>query len=181
MTVFKKKLLINGGIVFLIFTICGSGIYYVVSKIAEINAEIVLLHSEAGLSLAQRDELISLKKDSEMAAAYNLVIKNALPFKDDLFTFKTILEQLARKRSLHFGFTFGADVPGDEKNLGVVHFTISTDGNFNNNLNYLKDVENSGYILAIERAKSLGGTDNANGRIDGRVYFQTALKIQKTE
>ncbi len=181
MTFFRKNLIINAGTISLLLLVVILSIYFIISKIEIINSEIVALYSQNSLNLKQRDEFSGLKKDSETANSYSKVMRSAIPLRDDLFNFRTQLEQLARKRNLRFGFTFGADDAGDEKKLGNADFVVSVEGNFLGILSFAKELENFGYLLELSRVYVTGSGENSNGRIDGKIFFKNEVKVEKID
>jgi len=172
MTQFKKKILINSGLVGIILIVAMTCLYVVINKIDIINSEILGIKAQDNARLLQIEEYTSLSKDGEKSEEYIAAINKALPARDDLFVFRSQMEQLARKRNLRSGFSFGSETHGDEKTLGNASFNISVEGSLSSAISFIKDMENSGYLINLSRTSIIGSSDNASGRIDGLIFFK---------
>ena len=171
MTVFKKKLIINGGIIFAVLVITAGILYAIIDSINTTNAEILVLKNQMRNAQVEIKEYSGLKSDSDKADAALAVIHKAIPLQDDLFTFRSQTEKLASARNLRSGFSFGSESAPDKDVLGYVNFNMSIQGAFGNALSFVKDLENSGYLLEVAQVSITGAGSNASGRIDGRVFF----------
>lgn len=171
MASFRKKLIVNSGIVFAIVVVLGVGLYIAVSKINKVGGEISALKNQARLAQREVKEFTRLKEDSAEARAALQVLRRALPERDDLLLFRTDMEHLARERNLRAGFSFGAEIAGDKEKPGYVNFNMSVEGGFASIISFIKDAESSGYLLELFQASVSGEGGNASGRLDGKVFF----------
>lgn len=171
MTGFRKKLIINSGIIFVVFIVVVVSLYVIISKIDKVSTGILALKAETHTAELQSLAFASLKEDSQKAVADLAVMRQVLPLRDDLPDFRVRLETLARGRNLRSGFSFGAESAGDQGTLGQVVFTMSIEGSFDGIISFFKDVENSGYLVGLNQASVTGSGANASGRIDGKVFF----------
>lgn len=171
MTSFRKKLIINGSIVFVVVVVLGVGLYVAVSKINKVSGDILVIKDQARLARREVLEFSRLKEDSAEADLALQVLRRALPERDDLLLFRTDMERLARERNLRAGFSFGAEIAGDKGMPGYVNFNMSVEGGFASIISFIKDAESSGYLLELLQASVLGEGASASGRLDGKVFF----------
>lgn len=180
MTVFRKKLLINGGVIFTVLLVASVSLYIVIQKFDNIIVEILYYKTAAYTAQQEIKEYSNLKVDSAKADAALLIIKEALPVNDDLYKFRSDMEQLARKRSLRFGFSFSNEAQGDQNTLSSINFNMSTEGDLGPVLDFLKDVESSNYLVEISEFTIKGFGSNMSGQFNGKVFFTKELKNSST-
>ncbi|MDP1688791.1 MAG: hypothetical protein Q8L47_01515 [bacterium] len=176
MTVFKKKLLINVGLILVVLLFVSGSLYYIIGKFNSINSEILYYKERVHAAQQEIKEYSSLKGDNIKAASALSIIRKAIPLYDDLFMFRADMEKLARIRSLSSGFSFGAEVPSGESTLGYINFNMSPEGDLKSVLTFIKDIESSSYLLELNQVSVRGSGNNSTGRLDGKIFFVEELK-----
>ena len=176
MTIFRKKLLINSGIIFTIIVLVSVVLYIVISKFNSINSEILYYKEKAHASQKEINEFSSLKTDSVKAEAALLLMRKVTPLRDDLFMFRADMEKIASKNSLRSIFSFRNDTPGSENTLGYYNFNMTVEGDFDDILAFMKDVEGSLYLLELNQSLIKGSGNNTSGQFDGKIFYAEEVK-----
>lgn len=146
--------------------------------------------SNIGDSLAEKRRLAyAIERRQEVASglrqAFKIVgendaqIERALPPADDILDFVTLLESLARERSIEQTYKFGTPASIGSSDQGVslvsIDYTLTLRTNVSNLLAYLKRLEKVSYFtaissLAINNQGSFGLEGDSSVQVQAQLY-----------
>lgn len=170
---FKKKLIINLSVSLAIIV---AFIFLLVLINGDLNKrrEDIVEHKREINSRTMAVSLLAdLKKDAEKASPLISVLENRLPTRDELILFPRELTRLANDNNIELGFAFGSESPGSDEEPGVVGFTLSLSGEYDNLAKFLSDIEKSRYYIRITTADLTRKSGEIFGLItSGEVYIR---------
>lgn len=171
MTDYKRRLIIEFVFIFILLTVFGISFYLVVTRINKISTAIRKIRDEELAARLELVEFTNLKGNKDEALAALTILRRALPERDDLFSFRGDIEQMARNRNLRSGFSFGAEVRGEDGQPGHVNFSLSVEGSLSSLMTFLRDVENLSYLLEVGQVSITGEGAIVSGKLDGKIFF----------
>lgn len=117
------------------------------------------------------ETLAVLRESAERARIYASVLGNILPTRDQLIGFPKEFELIAKKFDVRLSAAFGSETPATVTDPGMIEFTFSVRGAYQNIVAFISAAETSRYILswnAFEFLKEKG--DMYTATISGRVF-----------
>ncbi|HDH07564.1 MAG TPA: hypothetical protein ENG89_00905 [Candidatus Moranbacteria bacterium] len=148
---FRKKILLNIGISFGIVVLLGVALFFL-SSIVEDKAEQIRKAKEELSFRSQVSESIALlRNESGQVEPYLDDLENILITKDNLVNFSQDLKTIAQQNQISLNLSFGTETPKTKNELGKINFTITIDGDFDNLIKFLKDLENSKYFVKLDK------------------------------
>lgn len=147
---FKKRLTINIGVSLIIFVLISASLFFIGKNIAGRAEKIKQLRGEIDFRSRANQSLALLRNDAQKASDYAFALDNILLSRDRLLDFPHQIEAIAAQNNVNFSFGFGQETPKDGAGFGVINFNASSAGSFDNLINFLKYIENSGYFVKIE-------------------------------
>ena len=70
-----------------------------------------------------------------------------------------------------FGFSFGAEPSTDKSAPGVIAFTLSSGGTYQNVMHFLEDIERAAYVISFSEIDISGEVNNVALRAKGNLTF----------
>jgi hypothetical protein len=147
---FKKRLFINIGIPFGICLILAGALFFLGSDIVKLANRIEQSQKDLNLRVAMAESLALLRQDSEKAKHYLVELESLLPSRDQLISFSSDLNMIARQNQVSVNSSLGQEVLGSANEPGRIGFTVVSQSSFDNFLGFLKTLKNSRYFVKIE-------------------------------
>jgi Tfp pilus assembly protein PilO len=170
---FRKKLLIELAIAFIIISALGVGIWFFGSKIKEYSEEIIGLRRELARKSTVIDALARLKDDYDKKAKNYLgFLYSRIPLKDQLINLPREYRFLAGQYGLQYGFAFGEESGGNENTLPAVKFNINVSGQLNQLLNFVRSLGQFRYLNTVDSISLTSQGSGASMTVIGRVFFR---------
>lgn len=173
---FKKTLLIGSSLIGGSFALFLLAAYFMAGALASASQEIIGDRTTAAERTYAIENLAVLKQQAPQAEEAGSKITTLLPTQDGLLGFPEFMERTARVHNVGLAFSFsGPPVPAEgSKEPGYVPFQISVDGQADDIVSFVKDIETASTRFLVN-FDSLTLSANASAyRADagGKVYFQ---------
>lgn len=152
------------------FLILIGGVFVVGAKITDYVKQITNKQLEGTIQGQQVEILATLTRQHAVAQQYVLALENVLPERDSLISLDQELETLAEVHGLGFGFTFTGDRPATQSSPGVVEFSLSLQGEFNQLLRYMENVNNLRYFMSFPTFGLARSGDRFTMQLQGQVF-----------
>ena len=118
--------------------------------------------------------LVTLQKDSVRADRYRNALQTILPSQDDVLSIQKDFRNLAKSHTLtSFTFSFGAEQAGTAGGPSSLSFQFSARGAFTDFIAFMKEVESSSYLVAVDSLNLTFGQKDINASVRGKVFFNT--------
>ncbi len=147
---FKRKLFTHVGIAAGIIAILALFIFLLNHDINARVAKIEGFKKEVALRAQTIELLTGANSDLKRADALMLHMRNLLPNKDQLIDFPRELQRAAKNYAVDVGFSFGAESPASEKGPGIIKFTLTASGAYDNIVDFLKIIETHRYLISLD-------------------------------
>lgn len=172
---FKRQVWVGIGIVAGSMVIFGVAFYVLVGNIQKQAAAI----TDSRASISTQSTLINsfsnLKANTDVAATYQAAMDKLLASQDNLISFPSQIEGVARNDGITVAFAFQGDpVPATQNTVGYVGFTLNASGGLGDITTFLENIESSTPIL-LSRIDTFDLTQSgANYALaaTGRVFFK---------
>lgn len=119
----------------------------------------------------QLNDLARLREESKLAEPSLVKLETIIPERDDLFSVRRELEQLAAANSLAVNFSFGNENP-KEDNLGNINFEMKLTGGDFNIRNFINEVESNRPFVKINVLDMVRQENNFSATIKGQILFK---------
>lgn len=110
--------------------------------------------TEIKQQLDLRDQTIALlstsNNDFKKAEPLLASLQNILPSKDQLITFPSELQTIARGYGIDIGFTFGSEVGSSATEPGSIKFSMTLAGEFPDIVDFLEALERHKYFIKFD-------------------------------
>lgn len=161
-----------------IISIGGAAVVILASALAYIGFDIsqrVEKVKESRLVLSSSsqtgEKLALLRLDLAAFEPYTDDLENALPDKEQLINLPRELKTMAFQNSINLTSNFSGEEFKSSSNFNWLGLTVSTDGKFDNLINFLKLLDNSRYSVRFENI-DLSFKDNGfKGTFVGKVFY----------
>ncbi len=170
-SIFSKRLLMHLGATFLITAALLAVIIFLGSDISSQSSAIYNKNSSLSGSLQSANDLNRLRDEAKAAASYSAKIDQITVKREGLFTFSAGVKSIAVKNNLEASFKFGLESPA-ESGFSRISFQITLQGNYTDIVNFVKDLEGSGYPLNLTDFSLGGQVEKYGGTIGGSIIFK---------
>jgi len=126
--------------------------------------EIVNIRSEISMQKKQADQLAVLKEEAAKAEARQVKLENALPTKDELFSFPARITSIGNEAGVAASISFGAE------SSEAIAYTIIAQGGYVNLLDFVKKIEDILFIN-ITSFEITQGDNGFDLNLKGSVFF----------
>lgn len=115
--------------------------------------------------------LASLREETVRGREYFNELASLLPKEEGLFALTRVLDRFAKARNVNLNFAFGSKNPASGNIAPSIAFRIIADGNYDNILKFLGDMENEKLLIKLNNIDIVkGGGSSYNARISGQIY-----------
>jgi Tfp pilus assembly protein PilO len=167
---FKKNLVINGGIGIVLIGITVGVTIFLGSDINTRAAHLRELRDEEHFRSEAIESFVALKGEYSKAQAYFSLLENILPHQDRLLSFPKDMRAIAKKHKLDFTVTFGTQVEGGPDTPGYINFQMALKGSFDNFTLFLKEAQQSLYIIDFTSMETNWEKAGVSVTILGKVF-----------
>ncbi len=172
---FRKKIIltIGFGVAIVLFLIIL--LFFFGREIASLSKNIV--ESRQQIEKQNRDTALffELRQNFETAKGYEKFLNQVLPQREEIFLFKEEVNKISVANNLeHSSFNFGSESLGPEDLFGKVKFVVYAEGEYQNILSFLKDLEKSRYFINLSNFDIIRREDGRfQGYFNGYVFFRS--------
>lgn len=133
---------------------------------SKIAGEVVTTRGELKMEIEQINKLAQLRDEAKLAGPKFATLENILPKKDELFSFPTKMEELAKNQGLASIFSFGT-----ESEKSIQYSIIIQGGTFEEIFRFVKTIEEDKPFMSINSLDMVLGGVGYNGAISGILFF----------
>lgn len=174
---FRKNLLKQIGIAFIILAVLFAGLFFIKNHIKESVAQIMSTRQELANRTATLNALSTLRSQhNDFGQAYLNVLANIVPQKDQLINVSESFGSIARNQDLGFGFSFVNEVtPEEDSGLGHIQFRLNVTGDTMDQIEeFIKNLESFKYLTTVDSVNINRNNDEEiiELTLNGKVYFQ---------
>lgn len=173
---FKKRMLVNGGIIAGTVAVAFGGLLYLSGDLRSHAAKLLNDRASIQAQTLAVEKFADLERDAPSAAQYQNAINTLIPDQYQLITFGQLLNGLGRTHGVTANFAFqGSPTTPAAGAIGTAPFSLNVQGPLNNVINFLQDLEvkSPAFLLSLN-GFDLTNTNsgNANLSTQGNLYFQ---------
>lgn len=172
---FKKHMWIGIGVIALSVIVFGVALYILSGTIASQANAITGSRADIQNQSALINSYSNLKGSASAAATYQAAMDKLLATQDNLISFPSQIDGIARSSGVDETFAFQGDpIPATPSALGYVSFKLNATGSLNNLTAFLKDAEMSAPVL-LSKIDSFDLTQSGSNyalSAMGRVFFK---------
>lgn len=158
------------GIILAIVVVFLTMIFWLSGDISERVVKIQNQQRELVARSISLESLSSLKSDAAAAKTLSSLLENILPLKDQLINFPKDMEEIARISGMDFGTSFGDEKSATESEPGYIAFVFTIGGNYEKIVNFMRQAEQSRYIIQWNNVDIAEKSSVYRGTISGRVF-----------
>jgi hypothetical protein len=175
---FRKKLIVELSITFVVVGALIGGIAFFGINLSNYADEIVRLRSDLAGKSASLRSLSFLKADYGKAKDDLNVLYSVVPQKDRLINLSKEFQFLVPQSNanqgsrMDYGFTFVEETAATDQNLGFIRFRLNLSGEFDRLIKFVQTLQNFRYLTAVDSLSI--NRENLQGRmvVNGRVFFR---------
>jgi len=172
---FRKKLLVQLGLMAGVLVVLGGLIAYVFSDLKSVGESIEKARAAITIRAQAISSLNSLREDAQEAMVLVNQLRNALPSRESLFVFSEEMSQLARSRGLTPSFNFGSEIAGSAGAPSRIEFMMNVAGSYQSILSFISAFESSRYFTRISSLEFISQGANISSYqaiMSGEVFFR---------
>lgn len=174
MSEFRKKLLIHGGIFFVLILIIGVSLFFLSKKVDAYATEIESTRSQLYDWIVSLGSFAAIRSEySTKAERYGQILQNRLPEKELLIDLKKDFQFLAASEGVNVNLIFNSEAETASPRVGAIGVTLSLKGPFPNVVRLISRLNEMRYLVSIE-SMTMSRGDNAMMDVEakGKVLFQ---------
>lgn len=119
----------------------------------------------------QLNDLARLREEAKLARPDLVKLEEAIPVRDELFSVRREMEQLAGSYSLAVNFAFGNENP-KENSLASINFDIKLVGGDFNIRSFINKIESEHPFIKITSLDMVRQENNFSANLKGRILFK---------
>ncbi|MBI4193301.1 MAG: hypothetical protein HY536_01605 [Candidatus Colwellbacteria bacterium] len=169
---FRQRIVWNGIVTLLILGALGAFLWVELRALGRTADAIASVRRALRLQIADADLLTRLRGESKRAASASSLLENALPKRDQIFTFSEDVARLARERGIDVSFAFGKETPASPEAPGIALFTMNVRGSYGAINELMSLIEKSRYLVRFSDADLVSQDKVFRGTVAGEVYFR---------
>lgn len=173
-TDYKKALIREIIIIALILAVFLVFFFLLRANIENESKTIGTLQEQRSLLIESTQGLSILKGQWDEARLYRDEVALLIPQRDDLVMFNNKLTELAAGDNVSFSFSFGNEDPGGSNGLGLIAFSATAEGNVEQLLSFLENLEDQFFSIRIDTldVRDQERSDTLRLTMGGYVYFK---------
>ena len=166
----KSRLIINIAVASGILIVLLFALFLVSRDVQTEAASIKTAKSDLKTRVQQLNDLARLREETKTARPNSVKLGAAVPNKDELFSVRRELEQLAGKNNLTQNFSFGSEAQ-KEKGLGSINFELKLQGGDFSIRSFVDEVESSYPFVRIIALDMVRQENDFSATIKGQILF----------
>ena len=135
-----------------------------------IAERVIETKTEINIQIKQSEEISLLREEAAKAEDKQRVLENALPKKDELFSFPKEVTAIGTKEAVETNFSFGNE--GD----GSIGYNLAVKGSYINVTNFIRILENDIPFMNISSFNLVFGGGEYSANLSGNVFFNDEEK-----
>ncbi len=167
---FRSQLTTNIIITLAVFVVLLTLLLLVMKDIKTQATTIKTAKNELKTRVQQLNDLARLREETKLAEPNLAKLEAAVPVKDELFSVRREMEQLAAANNLAVNFTFGNENP-KEANLGSINFEMKLQGGDFNIRNFVNQVESKYPFVRITGLDMVRQENDFSASLSGKILF----------
>lgn len=167
---FKSQFLINIGIAVGIVMVLLIALFLVGRDLQSQSMNIKTIKSDLKTRVEQLNDLAQLREDAKQAEPNLVKLEVAVPSRDELFSLRRGLEQLAARNNLAVNFSFGQENP-KENNFSSINFELKLQGGDFDIRNFISQVESSYPFIRITALDMVRQENDFSTIVKGKIMF----------
>ncbi len=166
----KSRLTINIAVALGISIVLLSALLLVSRDVQTEASNIKTAKSDLKTRVQQLNDLARLREEIKTARPNLVKLETAIPNKDELFSVRRELEQLAVRNNLTENFSFGSEGQ-KENNLGSINFELKLKGSDFSIRSFVDDVESSYPFVKITTLDMVRQGNDFSATMKGQILF----------
>lgn len=166
----KSRLIINIAIASGILVVLLISLFLVSQDVQTRATNIKTAKSDLKTRVQQLNDLARLREEAKTARPDLVKLEAAIPNKDELFSVRSELEQLAGRNNLTENFSFGSEGQ-QEKGLGSISFELKLRGGDFSIRSFVDEVELSYPFVRITALDMVRQENDFSATITGQILF----------
>lgn len=171
---FKKKLIIEASVTFLLVAALFGGILFFKGNMADYTGRIDTARASLASRTASAGELANLRSDYNLKAKnYLNVLYNIIPSYDQLINLKKDIQTLAARNGVEYNFSFAGETPKLEQGLGLISFNLTIGSeNFNSLMSFIKSLQDFKYLNSIDKISINSDGVKLTMSMSARIFYR---------
>ncbi len=170
---FRKRLIIATAVTLGLILVLGAAVFFLGADIQKRAEKISLTRADLSFRTKAIESLAELRSDFDKSKSYEAELKNMVPTRDQLVSFSRDFNVIANQNKINLNLSFqgGGRTASETATLQKTGFSITTQGSFDDLLNFLKAAVKSRYFIKTNSLDlTAQGENNFNIAINGQVF-----------
>lgn len=168
---FKSRLTINIAVALGILVVLLTALLLVSRDVQTVSTSIKTAKSDLKTRVQQLNDLARLREEAKQAEPNLAKLEAVIPDRDELFSVRRELEQLAGKNNLAINFAFGNENP-KENNLGNINFELKLQGGDFSIRSFVGEIESSYPFVRITALDMVRQDNDFSATVKGQILFK---------
>lgn len=162
---FRVRLALQLGITVGVLSVVALAIFFVGKDIKSTTAQVLLTRREISATIRQLSDLARLRDEARRAEPKFAVLRNALPRRDELFSFPENIYALAEQNDVAASFTFGNE---EEDRIA---FSLSANGTYDAVVRFIGVVEREYPFIDLSGFDIIRSEGGYLAQMQGNIFF----------
>ncbi len=167
---FKSRLIVNTSITLGVLVILLTAPFLITRDVQTQALNIKSAKSDLETRIQQLNDLARLREEVKLAQPSVAKLEATVPGRDNLFSVRRDLEQLAGRNNLAVSFVFGSENL-KEKGLGSVNFELKLQGGDFSIRSFIKEVESNYSFVKIAALDMVRQENDFSASVKGQILF----------
>ncbi len=170
---FKKKLVFEISVAFIIITTLFVGIFFFSGTISDYSRQIGLLRKQNADHSKAIAMLATLRSQYSSVVKQDLqVLDNTVPIKDQLINLPKEFQLLASQYGLSSSFSFVGENPSSPTSLGSIRFKLDVSGGFDQVIDFISSIQKFRYLSTYDSFSMTRSGTNGQLSTTGQIYYR---------
>ena len=170
---FKKKLVFEISVAFIIITTLFVGIFFFSGTISDYSEQIGALRKKNADHAKSIATLATLRSQYSSVVKQDLqILNNAVPIKDQLINLPKEFQLLASQYGLSSSFSFVGENPSSPASLGSIRFKLDVSGGFDQVIDFISSMQKFRYLSTYDSFSVTRSGTNGQLSTTGQIYFR---------
>ncbi|MEK7506427.1 MAG: hypothetical protein AAB572_02370 [Patescibacteria group bacterium] len=171
---FKKKLIIEASVTFLLMAALFGGILFFKGNMADYMGKIETARASLASRTTSAGDLANLRSQyNSKAKNYLNVLYNIIPSYDQLINLNRDIQTLAARNNVEYGFSFAGETPKSGQGLGTISFSLVTGSeNFSSLMSFIKSLQEFRYLNSIDKISINSDGTKLTMSVSARVFYR---------
>lgn len=162
---FSTRFALQVGITLGVLGVIATAIFFVGKDIRATTDQVLATRREVQSTIRQLSDLARLREEARIAEPRREVLEDALPRRDELFSFPDEIQALAAENDVSVSFAFGAE------EAGSIGFSVNAFGPYGAVTRFINALEEEYLFINLSSFDIIASGNAYQGSVTGSIFF----------